>query len=100
MVILRDCGYRICISDQMQVVPSSENLGQILRDIHTDFTQCKSSYSPGSHNSAGHQAMSLIPKCHKDSMARLKSKKKLRKLIGSCSLFTLSGAVVAFSFRY
>jgi hypothetical protein len=44
--------------------------------------------------------MLLISKFHKDAMAWLKSKKKLRKLKGSCSLFTLSGAVLTLSFRY
>jgi hypothetical protein len=82
----------------MQVVPSSEKLGQILQDVHTGITHCKSSYLPGSHSPSSHQALSLIPKCHKDALARLKSKKNLRKLIGSCSLFTLNGAVIALGF--
>ena len=84
--VLRDSGYRICISDQMQVVLSSENLGQKLQDVHTGITQCKSSYSSSSHGPAGHQAMSLIPNFHTDTMVRLKSRRKLRKLKGSCSL--------------
>jgi len=53
----------------MQVVLSSENLGQILQGVHTGITQCKSSYSPGSHDPARHQIMLLIPKFHKDAMA-------------------------------
>ena len=84
----------------MQVVLSSENFGQILQDVHTGTTQCKSSYSPGLHGPTRHQAMSLIPKLHKDAMDWLKSKKKLRKLKWSCSLFTLSSAVLAHSFLY
>jgi len=56
----------------MQVVPSSENLGQILQDVHISITHCKSSYSPGLHSPARHQALSLIPKCHKDALAQLK----------------------------
>jgi hypothetical protein len=56
-------------------VPSSENLGQILQDVHTGITQRKSGYSRGLHGPATHQAMSLIPKFHKDAMARLKSKR-------------------------
>lgn len=100
MDVLRDCGYRICISDQMQVVPSSENLRLILQDVHTSITLCESSYSPGWHGPARHQAMSLIPKFHKDAVALLKSKKELSKLKGSCSLFTLSSAALACTFRY
>jgi hypothetical protein len=84
----------------MQVVPSSENLGHIWQDVHTGITQCKSSYSPGSHGPAAHQAVSLILKFHKDAMAWLKSKKKLRKIKGSCSLFILGGAVLALNFWY
>jgi hypothetical protein len=53
----------------MQVVPSSENFGHILQDVHTGITQCKNSYSPGSHGPARHQVMLLISKFHKDAMA-------------------------------
>lgn len=98
MKVLRDCGYRICISDQMQVVPSSENLGQILQNV----IQVSPSVRAVIH--LVHMTLPDIRSCYlfqsfiKMPWPDLNQKRSWENSKGS--FFTLSGAVLALSFQY